>query len=83
MCVELGLLIRNNKGELYDRFRGRIIFPIFSEAGNPIGFGGRTISDDKVKYLNSPETPLFNKGKNLYGFNLTRQYMRKKIFDPG
>ncbi len=80
MCVELGLLIRNNKGELYDRFRGRIIFPIFSEAGNPIGFGGRTISDDKVKYLNSPETPLFNKGKNLYGFNLTRQYMREKKY---
>ncbi len=80
MCVELGLLIRNNKGELYDRFRGRIIFPIFSESGNPIGFGGRTISDDKVKYLNSPETPLFSKGKNLYGFNITRQYMREKKY---
>ncbi|MEN8223545.1 MAG: DNA primase, partial [Acidobacteriota bacterium] len=80
MCVELGLLVRNNKGELYDRFRGRIIFPIFSESGNSIGFGGRTISDDKVKYLNSPETPLFNKGKNLYGFSMTRQYMREKKY---
>ncbi len=80
MCVELGLLIKNSKGELYDRFRGRIIFPIFSESGNVIGFGGRTITDDKVKYLNSPETPLFSKGKNLYGFNMTRQYMREKKY---
>lgn len=78
MCIELGLLIKNSKGELYDRFRGRIIFPIFSESGTVIGFGGRTISDDKVKYLNSPETPLFNKGKNLYGFNITKQFMREK-----
>lgn len=78
MCIELGLLIKNSKGEIYDRFRGRIIFPIFSESGNVIGFGGRTISDDKVKYLNSPETPLFIKGKNLYGFNITKQFMREK-----
>ena len=78
MCIELGLLIKNSKGEVYDRFRGRIIFPIFSESGNIIGFGGRTISDDKVKYLNSPETPLFIKGKNLYGFNITKQFMREK-----
>ena len=80
MCVELGLLIRNSKGELYDRFRGRVIFPIFSESGKVIGFGGRTISDDKVKYLNSPETPLFSKGKNLYGFNITKQFMREKKY---
>jgi len=80
MCVELGFLIRNSKGELYDRFRGRIIFPIFSESGKSIGFGGRTITDDRVKYLNSPETPLFNKGKNLYGFHMTRQHMRKKKY---
>ncbi len=78
MCIELGLLIRNSKGEIYDRFRGRIIFPIFSESGTVIGFGGRTISDDKVKYLNSPETPLFKKGKNLYGFNLTKRFMREQ-----
>ncbi len=78
MCIELGLLIKNSKGEVYDRFRGRIIFPIFSESGNVIGFGGRTISDDKIKYLNSPETPLFTKGKNLYGFNITKQFMREK-----
>lgn len=80
MALELGLLIKNSKGELYDRFRGRIIFPIFSESGTVIGFGGRTISDDKVKYLNSPETPLFSKGKNLYGFNITKQFMREKKF---
>ncbi len=78
--TELGLLVKNSKGELYDRFRGRIIFPIFSESGTVIGFGGRTIGDDKVKYLNSPETPLFKKGKNLYGFNITKKYMREKKF---
>ncbi len=78
MALELGLLIKNSKGELYDRFRGRIIFPIFSESGSVIGFGGRTVTDDKIKYLNSPETPLFKKGKNLYGFNLTKRFMREE-----
>ncbi|MEN8153191.1 MAG: DNA primase [Acidobacteriota bacterium] len=76
--IELGLLIKNEKGDIYDRFRGRIIFPIFSESGSLIAFGGRTVIDDKTKYLNSPETPLYKKGKNLYGFNITKQFIREK-----
>ena len=77
-AIELGLLIKNDKGDIYDRFRGRIIFPIFSESGSLIAFGGRTVINDKTKYLNSPETPLYNKGKNLYGFNITKQYIREE-----
>lgn len=77
-AIELGLLIKNDKGDIYDRFRGRIIFPIFSESGSLIAFGGRTVINDKMKYLNSPETPLYNKGKNLYGFNITKQFIREE-----
>ncbi len=73
----LGLLIKNDKNEYYDRFRGRIIFPIRSESGKVIAFGGRTITGDKAKYLNSPESPVYSKGKNLYGFNITKEFMRE------
>ncbi len=77
MAEKLGLLIKNEKGEYYDRFRGRIMFPIFSEGGKVIAFGGRTIIDDKAKYVNSPESPVFSKGKNLYAFNLTKEFIRE------
>jgi DNA primase len=78
--VELGLLIKNESQRIYDRFRGRIIFPIFSESGAPIAFGGRTIFDEQNKYLNSPDTPLYKKSNNLYGFNLTKTSMRKEKY---
>jgi DNA primase len=75
--IELGLLIKKDSQRVYDRFRGRIIFPIFSESGAPIAFGGRTIFDEANKYLNSPDTPLYKKSKHLYGFNLTKNAIRE------
>ncbi len=68
--LELGLTTKNDKGNIYDRFRNRIIFPVFDVTGRVIGFGGRVLDDSKPKYLNSPETPIFHKGINLYGLNL-------------
>lgn len=62
-----GLVIKNSKGNWFDRFRGRIIFPIVDIRGRTIGFGGRIIDKGEPKYLNSPETPVFNKSKELYG----------------
>lgn len=66
--VESGMVIHNEEqGRHYDRFRHRIMFPIRDARGQVIGFGGRVLDDSKPKYLNSPDTPLFDKGKNLYG----------------
>lgn len=64
---QVGLVIVNEHGKRYDRFRDRIMFPIRNERGRLIGFGGRILGDGKPKYLNSPETPLFHKGRELYG----------------
>ena len=63
--VECGLLIVNEQGRRYDRFRDRVMFPIQDGRGNVIGFGGRVLGNDEPKYLNSPETPLFIKGSEL------------------
>lgn len=72
--LEAGMLIHNEEKErLYDRFRERIMFPIRDTRGRVIGFGGRVLGDDKPKYLNSPETPIFSKGKELYGLYEARQ----------
>jgi DNA primase len=69
-AIEAGLLIKpENGGSSYDRFRGRVMFPIFDRRGQPIAFGGRIIGEGEPKYLNSPETPLFHKGRNLYGLS--------------
>ncbi len=65
-------------GEYRDRFRGRVIFPIFSLTGRVVAFGGRTIVDAEPKYLNSPETPLYSKGKLLYGLNFTKDAIRQE-----
>ncbi|MCI1944094.1 DNA primase [Clostridium luticellarii] len=67
--VSAGLIIKGKKGNYYDRFRNRIIFPVFNNRGKVIGFGGRVLDNSKPKYLNSPETSLFKKGINLYGLN--------------
>jgi DNA primase len=67
--------------DLYDRFNGRIIFPLFDHRGNPIGFAGRVLPWDKRetgKYINSPETPLYHKSGVLYGLNITRGFIKKK-----
>ncbi len=67
LLVESGLVIEAEDGRRYDRFRERIMFPIRNQRGNLIGFGGRIIGKGEPKYLNSPETPLFSKGHELYG----------------
>ncbi|RJX67398.1 DNA primase [Vibrio sinensis] len=75
MLVSGGMLIENDKGNRYDRFRGRVMFPIRDRRGRVIGFGGRVIGDGTPKYLNSPETPIFHKGKELYGlYEVTQAY---------
>ena len=78
---KLGLIKNGDKG-YYDTFRDRIIYPIYSPSGNVIAFGGRTMSDrkDVAKYLNSPETPLFNKGRNLYGIKNKGSSIRRKNY---
>ncbi len=72
-----GLLIRNKDGNHYDRFRGRLVFPIHDESGRVIGFGARTLGEDLPKYINSPESPVFSKGKNVYGLHLARGPIRE------
>lgn len=68
LLIEGGMLIHHEQDKkLYDRFRHRIMFPIRDTRGRVIGFGGRVLGDDKPKYLNSPETPVFHKGQELYG----------------
>ena len=77
--VKAGLVVRNEKGKHYDRFRNRIIFPIYSDKGKIIGFGGRIIDpEDTPKYYNSPETPLFQKSYELYGLLASRKPIREK-----
>ncbi len=71
--VECGLVIVNEQGRRYDRFRDRVMFPILDQRGNVIGFGGRVIDAGEPKYLNSPETPLFEKGRELYGLSQARK----------
>ncbi|MGA8006295.1 MAG: DNA primase [Burkholderiales bacterium] len=73
--VECGLVIEN-EGKRYDRFRDRVMFPILSVRGAVIGFGGRVLGAGEPKYLNSPETPLFEKGREVYGLVQARDAMR-------
>ena len=73
--VECGLVI-DNDGKRYDRFRDRIMFPIFSNRGAVIGFGARVLGQGEPKYLNSPESPLFEKGRELYGLAQAREAIR-------
>jgi DNA primase len=76
--IEAGLVVENpDSGKRYDRFRDRIIFPIRDSRGRTLGFGGRVLGDDKPKYLNSPETPVYHKGRELYGLYEARQQNRQ------
>ncbi|MEK3853113.1 DNA primase [Cytobacillus sp. FSL H8-0458] len=73
-----GLIIKREKdGNYFDRFRDRIMFPIFDRSGNTIAFSGRSLGADEPKYLNSPETAIFNKSKTLYNFHLARPQIKK------
>ncbi|MDY0006814.1 MAG: DNA primase, partial [Spongiibacteraceae bacterium] len=76
LLTEAGLLIAKDDGKLYDRFRDRVMFPIRDNRGRVIAFGGRVLGDDKPKYLNSPETPIFHKGRELYGLYQARKRHR-------
>ncbi|MET0506579.1 MAG: DNA primase [Burkholderiaceae bacterium] len=78
LLVEAGLVIAGEDGKRYDRFRDRIMFPIRDPRGRVIGFGGRIIDHGEPKYLNSPETPVFVKGRELYGLFEARQALREK-----
>ncbi len=72
-----GMVVEKEGGKRYDRFRDRIMFPIRDRRGRVIAFGGRVLGDDKPKYLNSPETPVFHKGRELYGLYEARQALRE------
>ena len=71
--LDAGLVLNSQKGSLYDRFRNRLMFPIIDVRGNVIGFGGRVMDDSKPKYLNSPETIIFNKRRNLFALNVAKK----------
>jgi len=71
-----GMLVENEAGRIYDRFRDRVVFPIRDQRGRVIAFGGRVLGDDKPKYLNSPETDIFHKGRELYGLYQAKQANR-------
>ncbi len=79
-AVTCGLLASNDKGDLYDKFRDRIMFPIRNLSGKVIAFGGRALSEAGPKYLNSPETPLYHKSDHLYALDVTREEIRKRNF---
>jgi len=76
MLASAGLVKQKEDGKRYDVFRGRVMFPIVDVRGNVIGFGGRVIGDGEPKYLNSPETPVFEKGRELYGLYQGRRAIR-------
>lgn len=72
IILQSGLVLPGKKGGYYDRFRGRIMFPIFDVRGNVVGFGGRVTDSTLPKYINSPETAVYNKGRTLYGLNFAK-----------
>jgi len=75
-----GLILRKERGTSFDRFRQRLMFPIFDTRGRVLAFGGRVLGDAQPKYMNSPETPVYNKGSHLYGLNLAKEEIKKNDF---
>ncbi|MGH2726472.1 MAG: DNA primase [Actinomycetota bacterium] len=71
--IEAGLALRSERGGLIDRFRGRVMFPTYDVAGEPVAFGGRVLDDSTPKYLNTADTPIFHKGRMLYGLNWAKK----------
>ena len=76
LMEQAGLVLPKDSGGYYDRFRQRIIFPVFDIRSRMIGFGARVMDSSLPKYINSPETPVYVKGKNLFGFNLSKDFIR-------
>ncbi|MDD3905904.1 MAG: DNA primase [Candidatus Omnitrophica bacterium] len=77
LLEKAGLVVANDKGGHYDRFRNRLIFPIIDLKGRVVGFGARVLDSSLPKYLNSPETPIYSKGRNLYGLNFSKDDIKK------
>jgi len=79
-AVDAGVIVPGKKGGYYDRFRGRIIFPIFDlrKGERVVGFGGRVLDESLPKYLNTPETPIFHKGRSLYGLHSSHAVIRER-----
>ena len=71
--LDAGLAVSNQDGRIYDRFRGRVMFPIIDVRGNVIGFGGRVMDSSVPKYLNSPDTPVYNKSRNVFALNIAKR----------
>jgi DNA primase len=81
LLIQSGLVVKRDNGDILDRFRHRLMVPICRDGGSVIAFGGRSMDADQVpKYLNSPETPIYSKGRTLYGLNLTKTAIRKVGF---
>ena len=81
LLLQSGLIVQRDNGEVVDRFRNRLMVPICRDTGSVIAFGGRAMDADQVpKYLNSPETPIYSKGRTLYGLNLSKSAIRKLGF---
>ena len=83
LLEKAGLILPRDGGGYYDRFRNRIIFPIFDIKSRPIAFGARILlkeNGDSAKYINSPETPIYTKGRNLYGLNFAKDAIRENDF---
>ena len=78
LMVQAGLLVEKEQGGYYDRFRQRIMFPIEDYRGRIVGFGGRVVGKEEPKYLNSPETPVFHKGREIYGLYRGRDAIRRQ-----
>lgn len=75
IAAEAGLVVQGESGEYYDRFRDRLMFPIWDRQGRVVAFGGRAMGDAQPKYLNSPETPLFRKSRTIYALHLAKERM--------
>jgi DNA primase len=81
VVLQSGLIVQRDNGEVVDRFRNRLMIPICRDTGSVVAFGGRSMEAEQVpKYLNSPETPIYSKGRTLYGLNLTKAAIRKNGF---
>lgn len=78
LAIEIGLVVSREQGQSYDRFRDRIMFPIFDLRGRISGFGGRILGDGEPKYLNSPESPIYNKSRSLFGLYQQRDAIRRE-----
>jgi len=78
VLLEAGLIVETEEGKKHDRFRNRLMFPIHDIRGHTIGFGARALDDSLPKYLNSPQTPTFDKSRSLYGINLAAQAIRQQ-----